>query len=388
MDERVRLGVIGVGAQGKLYANLVNEGRVPSMRLGALCARSEAQRGFAEELDMPYYTDHIAMLESGDVDAVVITVPHYDHPRIGIDALTRGIHTLVEKPIGVYTKQAAELVTASQTHPEATFAVLFNQRTNPLYASLKQLIDSGELGALRHSTWTITSWWRPDAYYTSSSWRATWGAEGGAVLVNQSPHQLDLWTWLCGVPQRCFARVQFGFRRPIATEDEVNASVDFGDGATGQFLTCTNDLIGTDRLEMLFDQGRILVEGSRTVTIWRLNAPEQQISASLSAEQAALAPSGKLDTSTYYSCESHEYPSPAYGDQHSVVMQNFAENILHGTPLIAPGSEGMNGVRLANAMLLSAWTGRDIDLARFDDDEFLAELNARIEAEGKFPTRA
>ncbi len=387
MDDRVRLGVIGIGAQGRLYANLVNDNRVPAMRLGALCARSEAHRDFAEQLGVPYYTDHIAMLESGDVDAVVITVPHYEHSRIGIDALNRGIHALVEKPIGVYTKQAAELLAAAEQNPRAAFGVLFNQRTNPLYSSLKQLIDSGELGSLRHSTWTITSWWRPDAYYTSSSWRATWGAEGGAVLVNQSPHQLDLWTWLCGVPKRCFARVQFGFRRPIATEDEVNASVDFGNGATGQFLTCTNDLIGTDRLEMLFDQGRILVEGSRQVTIWRLTAPEQQISASLSPEQAALAPSGKLDTTGYYSSETREYPASAYGDQHSVLMQNFAEHILTGTPLIAPGADGMNGVLLANAMLLSAWTGQDIDLTDFDDDAFLAELNARIEAEGRFPTR-
>lgn len=387
MADVVRLGIIGLGAQGKVYADLITTGRVPAMELGAVCARSEQHRSYADELGVPYFTDHVELLESGTVDAVVITVPHYDHPRIGIDALNRGIHTLVEKPIGVYTKQANELLAAAAANPQTSLAVLFNQRTNPLYANLKALIDSGELGPLRHTTWTISSWWRPDAYYTSSSWRATWGAEGGAVLVNQSPHQLDLWTWLCGVPQRCFARVQFGFRRPIVTEDEVNASVDFGDGATGQFLTCTHDLIGTDRLEMLFDSGRILVEDSRKVTIWRLTAPEQQISASMSPEQAALAPSGQLDTSTFYSSETLEYEAVAYGVQHSAVLQNFAEHILSGVPLIAPGTDGINGVRLANAMLLSAWTGRDIDLTTFDDDEFLAELNARIAAEGRFPPR-
>lgn len=384
---QVRLGIIGLGAQGRLYAKLVADGRVPGMRIGALGARNDSHRAFADELGVPYYTDHISLLESGDVDAIVITVPHYDHPRIGIDALERGIHTLVEKPIGVYTKQAAELIAAAQARPDVAFAALYNQRTNPLYADLKALIDSGELGALRHSTWTITSWWRPDAYYTSSAWRATWGAEGGAVLVNQAPHQLDLWTWLCGEPQRCFARVQFGFRRPIATEDEVNASIDFGNGATGQFLTCTNDLIGTDRLEMLFDSGRILVEGSRTVKIWRLTAPEQEVSASLSAEQAALAPSGQLDTSGYYTVETREYTS-AWGEQHAALLQNFAEHITDGVPLVAPGAEGMTGVRLANAMLLSAWTGRDIDLIEFDDDAFLAELNARIADEGRFPQRS
>ena len=383
----VRLGIIGLGAQGRVYADLIGSGRVPAMTVGAVCARNESHREFAADLGVGFHTDHIALLESGEVDAIVITVPHYEHPRIGIDALERGVHVLVEKPIGVYTKQAKQLLAAADRHPEATLAVLFNQRANPLYADLKALIESGELGALRHSTWTVTSWWRPDAYYTSSSWRATWGGEGGAVLVNQAPHQLDLWMWLCGVPRRCFARVQFGFRRPIATEDEVSASVDFGCGATGQFLTCTHDLIGTDRLEILFDQGRILVENSRTVTVWRLTAPEQQISASLSAEQAALAPSGRLDTSGYYSSTTREYTS-VWGEQHAVVLQNFAEHILTGAPLIAPGAEGIHGVRLANAMLLSAWTGRDIDLTEFDDDAFLAELNARIAAEDRFPLRS
>ena len=218
------------------------------------------------------------MLESGDVDAVVTCVPHYLHPQMGIAALGRGIHALVEKPAGVYTKQVRELNACAATRPELTFAIMFNQRNNPLYRAIKDLVDSGAIGQIRHSSWLITTWWRPQGYYDQSSWRATWGGEGGGVLVNQAPHQLDLWQWICGVPQSVYAKVAYGFRRNIAVEDEVTALVDYGDGVTGVFVTATHDLVGTDRFEILGDSGKIVVENSLTATITRLRKPERELS--------------------------------------------------------------------------------------------------------------
>ena len=217
MTDKVRLGIIGLGAEGGLYANLISQGTVPHMEIGAICDILPEKKARADELGVPFFADHIEMMESGTVDAVVTTVPHYLHPEMGIDALTRGIHALVEKPVGVYTKQARELIDFAATTPELTFAVFFNQRTNPLYVDLKALIDSGELGALRHTSWIITNWWRPQGYYDQSEWRATWGGEGGGVLVNQAPHQLDLWQWMCGVPtavlRQARVRLQAGHRR-------------------------------------------------------------------------------------------------------------------------------------------------------------------------------
>ncbi|HIY25454.1 MAG TPA: gfo/Idh/MocA family oxidoreductase, partial [Candidatus Brachybacterium merdigallinarum] len=262
-----------------------------------------------------------------------------------------------------------------------------NQRTNPVYADLKALIDSGELGKLRHTSWIITTWWRPQGYYDQSAWRATWGGEGGGVLVNQAPHQLDLWQWLCGTPKKVFAKLAFGFQRDIATEDEVNALVDFGDGATGHFLTSTNDIVGTDRLEMLFDQGKVVVDASKKVTITRLSENERALSDKMSMQDVAELFRGEMDPSSVYTVEEKEYES-VWGKQHLDVLTNFAANINHGTPLIADGAEGINGVRLASGMQLSAWTGREIDLVDYPAEEYLAELNARIEAEGQFPTRS
>ena len=386
-DKKIRLGIIGLGAEGGMYAQFIDQGMVPNMQIGAICDTLPEKKGRADELGVPFYEDYIELLESGDVDAVVTTVPHYLHPEMGIAALQRGIHALVEKPVGVYTKQAQELIDFAATKPDLTFGVFFNQRTNPLYIDLKNLIQSGEFGALRHTSWIITTWWRPQGYYNQSEWRATWGGEGGGVLVNQAPHQLDLWQWMCGVPKKCFAKLAYGYRRDIAVEDEVNAIVDFGNGASGHFMTCTHDMIGTDRLEMLFDKGKIVVDGSQKVTITRLSDAEQAISENMGMEEVKLLFTGQLDTKKLMSVEEKSYES-VWGYQHATVMQNFAANILDGTPLIAPGPDGINGVRLANAMHLSSWTGQEVDMESFDADQYLAELNKRIAAEGKFPTRS
>lgn len=387
MTKKVRLGIIGLGTQGSMYAKFIADGMVPNMVVTAIADIDPSKAAVARELSpgARFYDNHLALLESGDVDAVVTTVPHFLHPQMGIDALSRGIHALVEKPAGVYTKQVSELLDFAETVPELSFGIMFNQRNNPLYRRLKEIVDAGEIGDIRRTNWIITTWWRPQGYYEQSEWRATWGGEGGGVLVNQAPHQLDLWQWICGVPDTVFSKVAYGFRRDIAVEDEVTAVVDYGDGRTGVFVTATHDLIGTDRFEILGDAGKIVVENSTTATVTRLTKPERELSESMSMQDVGKLFMGQLDPTEFYSTETIEFES-AWGDQHSGVLENFAANILDGTPLLAPGSDGIKGVRLANAIHLSSWTGREVSLD-FDEGEYLAELNKRIADEGKFPVR-
>lgn len=387
MSTNVRLGIIGLGAQGGMYARLIAEGRVPDIEIAAICDidPEKADAAAKDFPQVPFFTDYLELLDSGVVDAVVTTVPHYLHPEMGIAALERGIHALVEKPAGVYSKQVSELNAVAAANPDTTFALMFNQRANPLYVRLKEIIDAGEIGSILRTNWIITTWWRPQGYYDQSSWRATWGGEGGGVLVNQAPHQLDLWQWLCGVPRSVYAKAAFGFRRDIAVEDEVTALVDYGGGATGIFVTATHDLVGTDRLEILGTAGKIVVEGSKEATVTRLTKPERELSAEMDMADVMRLFMGQADTSALYTQETIEYPS-AWGAQHADVLANFASAILRGTPLIASGTDGLLGVRLANAIHLSSWTGQEVPLD-FDDDVFLAELNRRIEAEGKYPVR-
>src|SRR3954469_15834204 len=308
----VRLGVIGLGAQGGAYAGFLADGKVKNMVLGAICDNDPAKKELAAEKypEVPFYENYIDMLESGKVDAVVTCVPHYLHPEMGIEALKRDIHALVEKPAGVYTKQVRELNEFAATKPELTFGIMFNQRTNPLYQKVKEIIDNGEIGQIRRTNWIITTWWRPQGYYDQSAWRATWGGEGGGVLVNQAQHQLDPRQWISGVPKAGSAKVGYGFRRDIAVEDEVTAVVDYGDGATGVFVTATHDIVGTDRFEILGDAGKIVVDASRTATVTRLSKPERELSAGMSMADVGKLFSGELNTGDLYTQEVIELDSP------------------------------------------------------------------------------
>lgn len=388
MSKKVRLGIIGLGTQGGMYAKFIKDGMVPNMEIAAICDIdvSKKETVDAEYQGVPFYEDYIEMLDSGKVDAIITTVPHYLHPEMGIAALKRDIHALVEKPAGVYTKQVKELNEFAASKPELTFGIMFNQRNNPLYKKIKEIVDNGDIGKIRRTNWIITTWWRPQPYYDQSEWRATWGGEGGGVLVNQAPHQLDLWQWICGVPESVYSKVSYGFRRNIAVEDEVTAVVDYGDGATGTFVTATHDIVGTDRFEILGDKGKIVVDSSQVATVTRLKKPEQELSSEMGMEDVKKLFMGQMNMDDLYTQETIEFES-AWGKQHAGVLENFAANILEGTPLLAPGSDGINGVRLANAIHLSSWTKKEVSLKDLDEDFYLEELNKHIKEEGKFETK-
>ncbi len=384
--KKVRLGIIGLGAQGGAYAEFIAENRVTNMEIGAICDIDTDKEAVAKEKypDVPFYDNYIDMIESGNIDAVVTCVPHYLHPEMGIEALKRDIHALVEKPAGVYTKQVTELNEFAATKPELTFGIMFNQRTNELYQKVKAVIDNGEIGNIRRTNWIITTWWRPQGYYDQSSWRATWEGEGGGVLVNQAPHQLDLLQWICGRPKKVYSNVKYGYQREIAVEDEVTTLLDYGNGATGVFITCTHDIMGTDRLEIHGDKGKIVVDDSKKVTIKRMHKSEKEMSDTMAwADVTKLFMGG--DLSEVYSEEVLEFES-VWGAQHTAVMENFAANILDGTPLLAPGSDGIHGVALANAIHLSSWLGKEVELP-IDEEVYLSELNKKIEAGRRNPVK-
>ncbi|PHK49389.1 Gfo/Idh/MocA family protein [Staphylococcus edaphicus] len=377
---KVRLGIIGLGAQGGTYAAFINEGKVANLEIGAICDIDPEKKTLAAEKypNVPFYEHYIDLLESGDVDAIVTTVPHYLHTEIGKEALSRDIHALLEKPGDIYAEKVKEISDLAASKPELTFGIFFNQRTNPLYQKVKSLIDDGEIGEIRRTNWIITTWWRPQAYYDQSSWRATWQGEGGGVLVNQAPHQIDLLQWLCGLPEKVYANVKYGYQRDLNVDDDVTTVLDYGNGATGVFITCTHDIIGTDRLEITGDKGKILVEDSKKITLKRLNKSETEMNQTMTWEQVAELFKGN-GMGEIYNEESFEFES-VWGEQHINVLENFTANILDGTPLIAPGSDGINGVNFVNAMYLSSWLGEAVSLP-VDPEVFKAALQEKINSE-------
>jgi len=390
MTDKVKLGIIGYGAEGGMYAGFFknNDERLnDNIELAAICDNDPAKKAkVAEDFPgLPFFDNYLDLLESGVVNAIVTTVPHYDHCVMGIAALERGIHLLGEKPAGVYTKDVERLIETSKKYPETTFAIFFNQRTNPLYRKVKQLMDEKAIGDLQRATWIITTWWRPQGYYNQSAWRATWGGEGGGVLVNQAPHQLDLLQWICGKPEKVYAKLQYGAGRNIVVENEVNALLDFGNGATGSFITCTNDIVGTDRFEIFGTKGKIIVEDSKKLIVKQLTAPEAELSENMDMQDVMRLFMGQINMEDYVKVTEEEFVTPQ-GLQHISVLNNFADHIVNGEPLLANGEEGINGVTLANAMHLSSWLDKEVDY-NVDGDLYLAELNKRIVEEGKFETK-
>lgn len=365
----VRLGIIGLGNMGAVHARHILEGKISRVRLSAVCDRNTDKLApFAPA--KPFATAD-ALLASGEVDAVLIATPHFDHTATGIAALQAGVHVLVEKPISVHKADALRLLAAHQ-NPKQVFAVMFNQRTDPRYRHLRQLIQSGELGAVRRINWTITDWFRTQAYYGSGGWRATWAGEGGGVLLNQSPHQLDLWCWLFGVPQTVRAFCQFGRFHKIEVEDSVTALLEYAHGAQGVFITTTGEAPGTNRLEIAADRGKVIIEGLNLK--WtRTDTPV--------AEWCAHHPKGFEAPSVTQQDSTFENT----GGQHVEVLQNFIDAILDGTPLIAPAAEGLYSIELANAMLYSTFTNTTVQLP-LDAAAYAAELQKKISVNPLTPT--
>jgi predicted dehydrogenase len=369
-DQQVRIGVIGVGGMGKSHANHIKDGKVPGAILGAVCDQSE--HALTPFDGTPAFTDAEEMVGSGTVDAVIVATPHYSHTSLSEIILAAGLHLLVEKPLGVTTADCRRTIAAyeSRPNPDQVFAVMFNQRTNPLYIKLKQLIDNGEIGAIKRVQWTITDWFRTEIYYRSGGWRATWKGEGGGVLVNQSPHQLDLFQWLFGMPTSIRAFARFGAYHDIEVEDDVTAFCTYENGATGTFITATGEYPGSNRLEVHGERGKIVVDRSHGS-----HEPFRFIRTEVGVSDHSATTDSRFGGPDTWDCTINAENG---GEQHVGIMKNFTNAILSGEQLMASGPEGINGVMLANAMLLSAWTGETIDLP-IDDQRYVDALQERID---------
>ena len=366
MSEKIRLGIIGVGNMGSAHGTNIVGGRCPDFELRAVADVNPARLEWAREHlgAVECFDNAIAMLDSGKIDACMVCVPHYDHAKYAMECMKRGIHVMVEKPAGVYTKHVREMNAEADRHPDVVFGMMFNQRTNCVYRKMRELVQSGKYGRIRRTNWIITDWYRPQAYYDSGDWRATWSGEGGGVLLNQCPHQLDLWQWICGMPVAVQSNMRFGQWHDIEVEDDVTTYVEYENGATGVFVTTTGDACGTNRFEIQMDGAKLVVENDR-LTVIEFDMPEPEFS--------------RTNTVPFGFVGRHEAPVETDGlnEQHVGVVNAWGGAILRGTPLVADGREGINGLTLSNAMHLSAFTGQKVTLP-LDEEFYYDELMKRV----------
>ncbi len=363
--EKVRIGVIGIGSMGSSHVIQLDEGKVPNAEMTAVCDIDPARLEWAKEFNpnILRYDDYKKLLADKVVDMVIIATPHYLHPVIGIDALEAGLHVLSEKPLGVYTKQAKEFVEKAEETGNK-LVVMLNCRPEPYYKKIREMVQGGELGELKRTVWIITNWYRTQDYYDNGGWRATYSGEGGGVLINQCPHQLDLWQWIYGMPKRVRAFAKFGRYHDIEVEDEVTAYTEYEDGSTGVFITSTGEFPGTNRLEITGSKGKLVYENGKLL-FYKLSMDEREYCftatdgfGSIEYEVEEIIPEGR-------------------GRGHRDIIQNFCNHLQFGEELISPGRDGLNSLAISNAMVLSQWTNDWVEIPN-DGEKYWELLQERI----------
>lgn len=362
----IRLGIIGMGNMGRHHAEYLLAGKVKRCQLTAVAATSLDKLATYKERGLKIFSGGDALLRSGEVDAVLIATPHYQHATLGIAAFQAGLHVMVEKPIAAHKADAERLLAVRRQHPALIFGAMFQLRSEPRYLSIKKVLTESQLGRLIRFSWIMTDWFRSDAYYASGGWRATWKGEGGGLLINQCLHQLDILQWLLGLPARVRSFTRLGRFHPIEVEDDVTACFEYADGSTGTFVSSTGEAPGANRLEISGEMGKLLLENDK-LTFFRneISMFEQ----SKNSQSAFQKPN----------VQKIEIPFANEPAQHSVLLENFIDSILDGAPLLVPGEEGIRSIELANVLLYSGLMDRSIGLP-LDAVAYEKKLNDLIAA--------
>jgi len=364
MPAPVRLGVIGLGNIARQHIETLRTAEAPGCELAALCARGANATGesLAAELGVPYFDSHSALLASGCCDAVLVATPTNSHLPIGADALRAGLHVLMEKPLGLSLAEGEALLALQGK--QQVFALMLNQRADPLFRAMREVIAAGTLGEITRTHWTMTHWFRPEIYFQVSDWRATWRGEGGGLLLNQCIHNLDIFQWLCGMPNAVRAFCRFGRYHNIEVEDEATAYFEYSNGATGVFIGSTGEAPGVNRFDIVGDRGSLAFDGAR-LTLTTLVPGAREFSQS-TREMFGMPAAATRDITPVRD-----------GNQHAAVLANFAAAIQDGAELIAPAAEGLHSLALANAMLLSTWENCRVALP-LDSAHYQRALDARL----------
>lgn len=364
--EQVKIGVVGIGNMGTSHCHKLFENKVARGQFVAACDTKQSRLDYVKENfeGVATFNTIEELIESKLCDALIIATPHYDHPSMGILGLNNDLHMLVEKPIGVYSKAVQELNKVANNSSKV-FTIMYNQRTNPVYKKAKEMVSQGDLGRLIRVNWVISNWFRSETYYASGGWRATWEGEGGGVLLNQCPHQIDLLQWICGMPKRVRSFAKYGHYHNIEVEDDVTAYLEYENGASGVFISSTGEAPGTNRLEISGSLGKLVIEDNDGMTFYKNKV--DCLKFSKTSDQPFAKPEIEVIT----------VDIEGESTDHVGIMQSFVNAILDGSEQLAPGVEGINGLSLSNAIHMSSWTDQWVEFP-LDENKFYDLLQEKI----------
>ena len=365
----IRIGIAGIGFIAEEYIKLVTTGRIQNAEVRALSSRNHKHMEQVREkyqLDAALFTDYGEMLNSGLIDAVMICTPHYFHPSMAIRAIERGIHTMIEKPVGVYPEELDALMACVKEHPETKAGVLYCRRTSPVFAKIKKILDDGTIGSLKRVTWIVTNMYRTQAYFDIAGWRGTYGGEGGGLLMNQVSHHIDLLTWLCGFPKAMQAHCYTARERNIEVENEVSITMEYPGEAIGQFIASTRECPGSNRLELSGSRGQIVLDSEENLTLHILDIDEREFNASTKIPFASIP----------YKKEMYHFDLSYSTAPQASIVNSFIASITEGTPIACPVEEAILSQQFIIGAYLSSWLERKLTLP-VDGKTFTEELKKR-----------
>ena len=366
----IRVGIAGIGYIAEEYIKLFTSGKIHGGIITALSSRNRVHMAAINDryqLDAALFTDYVAMLESGFIDMVMICTPHFYHPAMAIQAISRGIHTMIEKPVGVFPEELDALMDCVNAHPEVQSGVLYCRRANPVFATVKSLLSEGAIGQLKRITWIITDMYRPQCYFDVTDWRGTYGGEGGGMLMNQVSHHIDLLTWLCGLPEAMQAHCYTARERSIEVENEVSITMEYPGNAVGQFIASTRECPGTSRLELSGSLGQIILDRERQLTLRRLETDEREFAVTTTVPFSTIP----------YTEETMVFDAAENPVIQEMIINNFMDALSGQAQVLCPVADAVKAQQFIQAAYLSSWQEKKLRLP-VDAVAYTEELKKRI----------
>ncbi len=352
----LRTALIGCGKVGQIHAAALHE--LPESEFVAVCDSNLARaQAFSQRYDTRAYTDLDTMLRDSGVQALLVCTPHPLHAEPVIRAAAAGVHALVEKPLAASLADCDAML-ADSRQSNTRLGVISQRRLYEPVRRLKAALDAGKIGKPVLGVVLMFSW-RDQAYYQSDPWRGQWTTEGGGVLVNQSPHHLDILRWFMGEIEEVsgyWANLNHPY---IEVEDTALAMIRFKNGGLGSLVTSLSQKPGLytkvhvhgsngASVGVETDRGATFIAGMSGIIeppindLWTIPG-EEQLLADFQAEDRNHF--RQLDATRYY---------------HTLQIQDFLQAILQGRPPLVTGEDGRAVVALFTAIYRSNQERRPI----------------------------
>jgi len=354
----VHFAVVGVKGVGQLHVEAMR--KVKEARLVAVAdVDAEAAQACGEENGVPWFQDYHDLYRIEGLEAVDVATPHFLHCPMAIDTLQAGFHAFVEKPI-CRTVSEGDRMAAMARSTRRILGVCHNYRTWPYIPIAKKLIEEGRLGRITNVVWSACRI-RTQAYYDSAPWRGTWKGEGGGVVMTQAIHDLDALHYILG--KACRVTGRLGRLLHNSEVDNVaGAIIEFESGATCVFHATLINAPERSCMEIYGDKATLIL-GDET----RLGTPEMPVPEFVEKDKGMWS----VPPSTWEVLEQQ-----ANETDHAPMFRDFARAVREGGEPMVTGEDATESLELANAITLSHFTGRPIELPlnRDEYDQLIADL--------------